>query len=317
VKALREVFGDTLVQLAGTNPNVLMLDADLANSTKADTFALARPEQFLEMGIAEQNMVGVAAGLTTLGFIPWLSSFAVFFTHRAVDSIRMLVAQTHANVKFGAAYSGLLTGLTGKTHQDIQDLAIMRAMPGMTVLAPGDEFECEAMIRWASETEGPVYLRLSREAGPVLFDAEYRFNLGRTHQLREGTDILLISTGTQTARCMEAARLLAAKQISVGILHVPSIKPVNAEEIVKAAGPVPIVFTVEEHTILGGLGGLITEILSERCPKRVVRFGIEDRWGESAPNEYLLDHFRLSGTRVAERVLEYLSAGVLTTLPQD
>jgi transketolase len=309
VKALRDVFGDTLVQLAGTNPNVLVLDADLANSTKADTFALALPKQFLEMGIAEQNMVGVAAGLTTLGFIPWLSSFAVFFTHRAVDPIRMLIAQTHANVKIGAAYSGILTGLTGKTHQDIQDLAIMRAMPGMTVLAPGDEFECESMIRWATDSQGPVYLRLSREAGPLLFNAEYRFGPGRTYQLREGTDILLISTGTQTARCMEAARLLAARHISAGVLHVPSIKPVNVEEIVKASGTVPIVFTVEEHTIPGGLGGLITEILAEQCPKRVIRFGIEDRWGESAPNEYLLDHFRLSGHRVAERVLENLNSG--------
>ena len=208
VKAQRDVFGDTLVQLARTNPNVLVLDADLANSTKADTFARARPEQFFEMGIAEQNMVGVAAGLTTLGFIPWLSSFAVFFTHRAVDPIRMLVAQTHANVKIGAAYSGLLTGYTGKTHQDIQDLAIMRAMPGMTVLAPGDEFECESMIRWATDTQGPVYLRLSREAGPALFNADYGFSPGRTYQLHEGTDILLISTGTQTARCMEAAESL-------------------------------------------------------------------------------------------------------------
>jgi transketolase len=271
------------------------------------------------MGIAEQNMVGVAAGLTTLGFIPWLSSFAVFFTHRAVDPIRMLIAQTHANVKIGAAYSGLLTGLTGKTHQDIQDLAIMRAMPGMTVLAPGDEFECESMIRWATCTQGPVYLRLSREAGPALFNPEYRFSPGRTHQLREGSDILLISTGTQTARCLEAARLLSAKNISAGVLHVPSIKPVNLEEIVKAAGPVPIVFTVEEHTILGGLGGLITEILAEHCPKRVIRFGIEDRWGESAPNDYLLDHFRLSGARVADRVLEYLNSAnsLLTSPPKD
>ena len=307
MKALRDVFGDTLVWLASTNPNVLVLDADLANSTKADTFALARPEQFFEMGIAEQNMVGVAAGLTTLGFIPWLSSFAVFFTHRAVDPIRMLIAQTHANVKIGAAYSGLLTGFTGKTHQDIQDLAIMRAMPGMTVLAPGDEFECESMIRWATNFVGPVYLRLSREPGPALFTADYRFEPGRTYLLREGTDALLISTSTQTARCMDAAERLATTGHSAGVLHVPSIKPVNVEEIVGACASAPIVFTVEEHTTLGGLGGLVTEILSEHCPKRVVRFGVEDRWGESAPNDYLLDHFRLSGARVAERIVDYLS----------
>src|ERR1700726_4012856 len=229
MKAMRDVWGDTLVALGRANPYVLVMDADLANSTKADKFAKACPERFLQMGIAEQNLIGAAVGLASVGYIPWLSTFAIFFTHRAVDPIRMLVAQTHANVKLGAAYSGLLTGFTGKTHQDIQDLAIMRAMPGMTVLAPGDEFECASMIRWATEYVGPVYLRLSREAGPILFDPDYRFNPGRTIQLREGTDLLLISTGTQSARCLEAAELLAAKNISAAVLHVPSIKPFNVE----------------------------------------------------------------------------------------
>jgi len=306
VKPLRDVFGDTLVQLANTNPNVLVLDADLANSTKADKFAAAHPDKFLEMGIAEQNFVGVATGLASLGFVPWLSSFTVFFTHRAVDPVRMLVAQTHANVKIGAAYAGLLTGYTGKTHQDVQDLGIMRAMPGMTVLAPADEFECEAMIRWATEYQGPVYLRLSREGGPAAFAADYRFSAGRTYQLREGKDLLMISTGPQSVRCVEAADYLAEKGISAGVLHVPSIRPVNVEEIVKSCESVPIVFTVEEHTVLGGLGGLVAEILTEHLPKRLIRFGIEDRWGESAPNAYLLDHFRLSGLRVSEQVADYL-----------
>jgi transketolase len=311
MRALRDVFGDTLVHLAGNNPNVLVLDADLANSTKADKFAKAHPDKFLQMGIAEQNCVGVAAGLASMGFVPWLSSFAVFFTHRAIDPIRMLVAQNNANVKFGAAYSGLLTGYTGKTHQDIQDLAIMRAMPGMTVLAPGDEFECESMIRWATDYTGPVYLRLSRDAGPAVFDAKYRFRAGRTYQLREGKDLLMISTGTQSARCVEAADALAANKISAGVLHVPSIRPVNVEEIVTRCEGVPIVFTVEEHTVFGGLGGLVTEILADHLPKRVIRFGIEDRWGESASNDYLLDHFRLSGPRVSERVSEYLNTARL------
>lgn len=306
MKAQRDVFADTLVSLAAGNPNVLVLDADLANSTKADRFAEAHPAKFLEMGIAEQNMVGVAVGLASLGFVPWLSSFAVFFTHRALDPIRMLVAQTHANVKIGAAYSGLLTGYTGKTHQDVQDLAIMRAMPGMTVLSPGDEYECAAMIRWATDYEGPVYLRLSREGGPELFDAAYRFEPKRTFQLLEGHDVLLVSTGTQSARCREAAYHLAGKKISAGVLHVPSVKPVNIEELIKSCETVPIVFTVEEHTVLGGLGGLVTEILAEHLPKRVVRIGIEDRWGESAPNEFLLDRFGLSGRRISERVSEYL-----------
>jgi transketolase len=307
VKAQREVFADTLVELGTSNPNVLVLDADLANSTKADRFAAAHPERFLQMGIAEQNMVGVAAGLSSLGFIPWLSSFAIFFTHRAVDPVRMLVAQSQANVKIGAAYSGLLTGYTGKTHQDVQDLAIMRAMPGMTVLAPADEIECAAMMRWSTQHVGPVYMRLARDAGPVLFERHYAFHPGTTRRLCEGADLLMISTGAQSARCVQAARLLAEQRISAGVLHVPSIKPLNIQEIVNACEAVSIVFTVEEHSVLGGLGGLVAEVLSEHLPRRIIRLGIEDQWGESASNEYLLDHFGLSAKRVCERVAAHLA----------
>src|SRR5260370_2995848 len=185
MKALRDVFGDTLVSLGSSNPNVVVLDADLANSTKADKFAMAYPGRLLQMGSAEQIFVGVAVGLASMGFVPWLSSFTVFFTHRAIDPIRMLVAQTHANVKIGAAYAGLMTGLTGKTHQDVQDLAIMRAMPGMTVLAPADAIEGEAIIRWATEFEGPVFVRLAQYACPNVFDQEYRFLPGKTISLKQ------------------------------------------------------------------------------------------------------------------------------------
>jgi transketolase len=302
MKALRDVFGDTLVALGWTNPNVIVLDADLANSTKADKFAMAYPDRFLQMGIAEQNFVGVAVGLASLGFVPWLSTFTVFFTHRAVDPIRMLVAQTNANVKIGAAYSGLLTGLTGKTHQDVQDIAIMRAMPDMTVLAPADAIEGEAIIRWATEFQGPVYLRLARDASPNVFDEQYRFIPGKTISLREGSDVLLISTGPQSVRCLQTAELLQGQGISAAVLHVPSIKPVNKEEIVSAAEKAKLVITIEEHTIYGGLGGMVAEILSEASPRRVVRFGIEDRWGESAPNDYLLDLFQMSPPRLSERI---------------
>jgi transketolase len=302
MKALRDVFGDTLVALGWTNPNVVVLDADLANSTKADKFAIAYPDRFLQMGIAEQNFVGVAVGLASLGFVPWLSTFTVFFTHRAIDPIRMLVAQTHANVKIGAAYSGILTGLTGKTHQDVQDIAIMRAMPDMTVLAPADAIEGEAIIRWATDFQGPVYLRLARDASPNLFDESYSFVPGKTISLREGSDVLLISTGPQSLRCVKAAELLEADGISAGVLHLPSIKPINKEEVVNAAEKAKLVITVEEHTIYGGLGGLVAEILSEASPRKVVRFGIEDRWGESAPNDYLLDVFGMSPARLSERV---------------
>jgi transketolase len=303
VKALRDVFGDTLSELARQNPSIVVLDADLANSTKADKFAQAHPDRFLEMGIAEQNMVGTAVGMATLGFVPWLSSFTIFFTHRALDPVRMLVAQTHANVKIGAAYSGLLTGYTGKTHQDVEDLAIMRAMPGMTVLAPADEFECAAMIRWATEYVGPVYLRLTRDPGPAVFGPDYHFEPGSVRQLHEGSDLLMISTGTQSPRCVEAAQELEKEGISAAILHVPTIKPVRTDDLLSFCKKFDLVFTVEEHSRLGGLGGLVTEILSEHSPRRVVRLGLQDEWGESAPNDFLLDKYRLSARRVAEQIV--------------
>jgi transketolase len=207
-------------------------------------------------------------------------------------------------VKIGAAYSGLLTGLTGKTHQDVQDIAIMRAMPDMTVLAPADAIEGEAIMRWATEFQGPVYLRLARDASPNVFDESYRFVPGKTISLREGSDVLLISTGPQSVRCLKAAELLQEQGISAGVLHLPSVKPVNKEEIASAAEKAKWVITVEEHSIYGGLGGLAAEVLSELSPRRVIRFGMEDRWGESAPNDYLLDLFQVSPARLSERVLK-------------
>ncbi len=301
MRSQREVWGETLAELGDTNSDILVLDGDLATSTKADIFARRHPERFLQMGIAEQNMVGVAAGLASMGYVPWLSSFAVFLTHRALDQIRLLVAQPHANVKVGAGYGGLLTGLTGKTHQDIQDLAIMRAMPGLTVLAPADEVECAAMTRWATDFDGPVYLRLTRDPAPELFDSTYRFEPGRVYQLREGTDVLLISTGPQTSRCLEAAVILESSGVSAGVLHVPSIKPVDVETIVAAIDPSSLVVSVEEHSVIGGLGGLIAEILTAHLPRRLVRIGLEDCWGESAPNEFLLEKHGLTAARIADR----------------
>ncbi len=303
---MRDAWAEALLELAGDHPDLVVLDADLATSTRAEAFARAYPNRFFEMGIAEQNMVGVAAGLTTLGFVPWLSSFAIFFTHRAVDQVRMLVAQTHANVKIGAGYSGLLTGLSGKTHLDVEDLAIMRAMPGMTVLAPGDEVECRSMVRWATETPGPVYLRLARDPSPIISATDYRFEPGRVRLLREGADALLISTGPQTSRCLEAAALLERRGHEVGVLHVPSLKPVDTDGLVAAARGSRLLVSVEEHSVLGGLGGLVAEILTSTEPRRLVRIGIDDRWGESAPNAFLLDRHGLSAERVAARVAQEL-----------
>ena len=306
-KPLRDVWAQTLIELASEDPRVLLLDADLATSTRADRFAQAHPDRFYEMGIAEQGMVGTASGLASMGFVPWLSSFTVFFTHRAVDQVRVSVAQSNANVKIGAAYSGVQTGFTGKTHLDVQDLTIMRAMPGMTVLAPGDATECAAMVRWATATPGPVYLRLGREGGPDLVPADYAFVPGRVHRLREGADVLLVSTGQQSGRTLAAAGLLAADGIDAGVIHVPCLKPVDEAAIAVAAAAVPLVVTTEEHTIVGGLGSLVAGIVTATVPRRVAMIGIEDQWGESAPSAWLLDRFGLTAEKVASRVRAALS----------
>ena len=303
----RDIWADALIELAASNPDLLVLDADLATSTKAEKFARAFPDRFLEMGIAEQGMVGTAVGLASLGFVPWLSSFTVFFTHRAVDQVRMSVAQTRANVKIGAAYSGLQLGFSGMTHIDVEDLAIMRAMPSMTVLAPADAAECAAIVRWATATPGPMYVRLGREAGPDVFGPDYAFQPGRVIRLRDGADLLLVSTGQQTARTLAAADLLAAEGIGAGVMHVPSLKPVDALALAEAAAAVPLVVTTEEHTVLGGLGGLVAEVVTSHEPRRVARIGIEDAWGESAPNAWLLDRHGLTPERVADRVRRELA----------
>ena len=301
-KAQRDVWAETLVELARDNPDILVLDADLATSTKADTFATAYPDRFLQMGIAEQGMVGAAAGLSFTGYVPWLSSFGIFFSNRALDQVRMSVAQTHANVKIGAAYTGLFAGLAGKTHVDIADIATIRAMPGMTLLCPADAAETAAMTRWATETPGPVYLRLGRESGPDVFGADYAFQPGRVIRLRDGMQVLLVSTGQQTARTLAAAELLAADGIDAGVLHVPSIKPIDAEALATACASVPLVVTTEEHTVNGGLGGLVAEIVTAHEPRPVVRIGIEDTWIESAPNAWLLERHGLTPERVTARV---------------
>jgi transketolase len=309
MKAMRDVWGEKLVELADADPRTVVLDGDLANSTKADKFARAHPDRFFQMGIAEQNLVGAAAGLAAVGFVPWTSSFTVFFTHRALDPIRMLVAQSHANVKIVASYSGLLIGAVGKTHLDVQDLAIMRAMPDMTVLAPADETELLAMMDWAAAYQGPVYLRLARDGVPDLFDADYTFAPGAVHQLRQGGDVALVSTGPQTSRVLQAANRLQQGGAAATVVHVPSLKPLDAAALVKAIGAVPLVVTVEEHTVHGGLGGLVAEVLTGAgASPRIERIGLDDVWGESADNDFLLEKHGLSPARIADQVSRLLPA---------
>lgn len=308
MKAMRDVWGEKLVELGHSDPRTVVLDGDLGNSTKADKFAKAHPDRFFQLGIAEQNLVGAAAGLASVGYVPWTSSFAVFFTHRAIDPIRMLVAQSHANVKIAGSYSGLLIGAVGKTHLDVQDLAIMRAMPDMVVLCPADATELAAMMDWAQVTDGPVYLRLVRDAVPELFDDSYAFALGAVHKLRTGDRVALVSTGAQTSRVLAAADLLAEEGVNATVVHVPSIKPLDEAGLLAALAGHELVVTVEEHSVYGGLGGLVAEVLTAAgVAPRIERIGIQDTWGESAGNDYLLTKHGLGSEQVAARVSSALS----------
>jgi transketolase len=301
-RAMREVFGETVSELADSDPRIVMLDADVGSSTKADIFEKRHPERFLQMGIAEQNMLGVAAGLAATGLIPFVSTFVAFGVVRPLDQIRVLIAQTGLNVKITPGYAGLFTGVTGKTHLIVDDVSIMRAMPGMVTVCPADDVEADQALRWCAEYRGPVYVRIVRDATPRLFDGSYKFEFGRAVTVREGRDVTLISTGTQTPRVVEAGEMLAARGIEAHILHVPTVKPLDVTAVVAAAERTGLVVTAEEHTVIGGLGGAVAEALSEHRPTTVIRLGMQDVFGESASNAALLELYGLSAARVADRV---------------
>ena len=299
--AMREAWAQAVVETANSDDRILLLDGDLANSTKADVFAQAHPDRFLQMGIAEQNLVGAAVGLADGGFIPWLSSFGVFFTHRALDPVRMLVAQTHANVKIAAGYTGILTGLTGKTHHDVADLAIMRSMPGMTVVAPADAVECAQAVAWASVYDGPVYLRVARDAVDGDFPAAHDFRIGQVRRVRDGGDLTLISTGAESVRVLVAAEELARRGRECAVVHVPTIKPLDEESLLEAIGDGGDLVVVEDHNKYGGLGGMVAEVLNaHRVPRHFRHIAVEDVWSESASNDHQLDRHDLSASRLVE-----------------
>jgi transketolase len=261
------------------------------------------------MGIAEQNMVGVAAGLATTGYTPWVATFSVFLSARSLDQIRMVVAQTNADVKLAAGYCGLMTNRTGKTHQEVEDISIMRAMPNMVVLSPADGPETRAAMHAAMKYKGPVYLRLVRDALPIIFEDNLDFEIGRGRVLREGNDIAIISTSTQSVRALAAAEALAGEGISAHVLHLPTIKPLDEAAIIAAAERTNLVLTTEEHTILGGLGGAVAEVLSEHRPTRVRRHGLNDVWGASASNEDLIEAYSLTARHIAAAARELLMVG--------
>ncbi len=305
-RPMREAFGETVTELADTDPRVVMLDGDLGVSTKADIFQKAHPERYLQTGIAEQNMLGMAAGLASVGMLPFISTFVPFAMVRPLDQIRVLIAQPHLNVKITAGYAGLFVGAAGKTHQAVDDVSIMRAMPGMVVISPADDTETRLSLRWAAAYDGPVYVRLVRDATQRLFGEDYRFEFGRAVVVREGDDVTLISTGAETPRVVDAAMLLAERGIDAHVLHVPTIKPLDVAAIVAAAERTNLVITVEEHSVIGGLGGAVAEALSEHLPTRVLRIGLQDVFGQSASNDDLLDVYGLSAIRVADQVVTHL-----------
>lgn len=308
-RAMREVFGETVAAMADEDPRIVMLDGDLGSSTKAEIFERAHPDRFLPMGIAEQNMLGVAAGLATMGLIPYISTFVSFALIRPLDQIRVLIAQTGLPVKITAGYAGLFTGMAGKTHQVVDDISIARAMPGIVVVSPADDTEAAQVLRWSAGHPGPVYIRLVRDATQRLFDDGYQFRFGEAVVVREGGDVTLVSTGAQTPRVVDAADLLAAQGIDAHVVHLPTIKPIDVDGLVRAAERTGRVISIEEHTVLGGLGGAVAEVLSEVRPTRVARIGLPDIYTESGPNDALLDLYGLSAERVAEQVRRNLDAG--------
>lgn len=304
--SMRDTFSETLLEITKTDPRVYVLDGDLATSTKIDNISVQCPEKFLQMGIAEQNMLSVAAGLATVDIQPWAVTFAAFMSKRALDQIQVQIAQPKLDVKLIGSYSGLLTGLTGKSHQALEDIAIFRTLANMIVLSPADAIETAEMIRWANSYKGPVYIRLARDNYPVIFDEAYNFEVGKAVTLNNGSDVTIISTGTATSRSLEAAEILKQRNISATVLHLPTIKPLDRTAIIEAAVKTGAIVTAEEHSIYGGLGSAVAEVLVNSTPTPVEFIGVKDRNSESANNNDLLNKYEISTNHIvlaAQKVL--------------
>ncbi len=303
---VREAFGRALVKVGRENPNVVVLDADLATSTKVTWFAEEFPERFFQIGVCEQNMIGVAAGFARMGKIPFTSTFGVFASKRACDQVSILVAYSHLNVKIVGAYSGILNGNNGATHQALEDVAIMRVMPGMVVIDPADEVEMSQAVKAIVEYNGPVYLRLTRDEWPVVSPSDYQFRIGKACIVREGEDVTLIGSGMMVSQCMEAAKILAQEEIESKVINMATIKPIDVECIVRAARETRCIVTAENHTILGGLGSAVAETLVENEPVPLIRVGLQDTFGECGTNEELLDKYGMSPKHIAKAAQEVI-----------
>lgn len=306
--ATRDAYGQALKILAEQNDKVVVLDADLSKSTKTAEFKKVCPERFVNVGIAEQNLMGVAAGMATTGKIPFASTFAMFATGRAYEIIRNSIGYPKLNVKIAATHAGLTVGEDGASHQAIEDISLMRSMPNMVVVNPADGVEAKAAILSAAEYDGPMYIRLGRSKVPAIFEeGSYTFELGKGIELSEGNDVTIIATGNMVSKALEARDMLSSDGISARVINIHTIKPIDSELIVKAARETGAVVTAEEHSIIGGLGSAVAEVLSESCPVIMKRVGVQDSFGESGDGDELMEKYGLTAEKIAESAKEIVS----------
>lgn len=305
--ATRQSYGEELVELGKEHDNLVVLDADLAEATKTAVFKKAFPDRHIDCGIQEADMMGIAAGLASCGKVPFCSTFAMFAAGRAYEQVRNSIGYPHLNVKIGATHAGISVGEDGATHQCLEDLALMRVIPGMVVISPADDIEARAAVRAAYEYEGPVYLRFGRLAVPVINDrSDYHFEIGKGYVVRKGSDVTIFATGLEVDAALQAGELLEKEGISAEVVNIHTIKPIDKDLIIREAEKTGKAVTVEEHSVLGGFGSAVCEVLSEYSPLPVKRIGVYDTFGESGPAVELLHKYRLDGEGIAEQVKSYL-----------
>lgn len=306
--ATRESYGSALVELGEKYPQLVVLDADLACATKTAMFQKVFPERHIDCGIAECNMTGIAAGLATCGKIPFISSFAMFVAGRNFEQIRNSIAYPHLNVKIGATHAGITVGEDGATHQCNEDIALMRTIPGMTIIVPSDDVEAKAAVRAAIEHKGPVYLRFGRGEVPVINEqADYNFQIGKGAVLREGSDVTIVATGGCVSASLEAAEKLAADHIRAEVINIHTIKPLDEELLISSAQKTGMVVTAEEHSVIGGLGSAVCDVLSEKLPVKIIRIGMNDVFGESGPAKELLKKYELDSEGIYKKIIANIS----------
>lgn len=305
--ATRVGFGSALVDLGAKRDDFIVLDADLAAATQTGMFKKAFPERFYNCGIAEQNMVGIAAGIASTGKKVVCSSFAMFAAGRAYEQVRNSVGYPHLNVIIGATHAGISVGEDGATHQCCEDIALMRTIPGMTIINPADETEAYKAVEAAMDHDGPVYMRFGRLAVPVIFDNDYKFEIGKGIELKEGTDVTIVATGLLVKEALEAYEMLKNEGISARIINIHTIKPLDRDIIIKAAKETGVIVTAEEHSVIGGLGSAVSEVVCEECPVPVLKLGVNDVYGHSGPADKLLDEFGLRAVNIVEMAKKAVS----------